>query len=364
MTARDPNPSYWLEYGPFQKVKHDLIRTYLNGWFPKLGTWAGRVLYVDTHAGRGRHHSGELGSPLIALRTLLEHSYRDELLRTSEVRFFFIERDPVNLDDLNAELKKIGDLPDRVHVTKSAGDAYDVLSNIVHGFEASGQVMAPAFIFVDPFGFQVPANVLARLMAAGRVELFVNVMWRQLDMAIRQRQPAEHGLATTLNRIFAGDDWRTIDGETVNERMDQTVRLLSSRIGSKWYTYIRMTSGGDAVKYLLLHLTNHDQGRELMKECMWKVAPDGGFEVRQRDDHRQPLLIKPEPDLTPLRAALLERLRRRPHAWSELENEIRQELWLPAHLRTVVRQLRADHEIEVDGSGTISLSSSRRLPFS
>ena len=27
MTARDPNPSYWLEYGPFQKVKHDLIRT-------------------------------------------------------------------------------------------------------------------------------------------------------------------------------------------------------------------------------------------------------------------------------------------------------------------------------------------------
>lgn len=364
MTGVDPNLQYWQEYGPFQRVKHDLIRTYLNGWFPKLGTWAGRVLYVDTHAGRGRHHSGELGSPLIALRTLLEHSYHDELLRTSEVRFCFIERDPVNLDDLNAELKKIGDLPDRVHVTKSVGDAYDVLSNIVHGFEASGQVMAPAFIFVDPFGFHVPANVLARLMAAGRVELFVNVMWRQLDMAIRQRQPAEHGLATTLNRIFAGDDWRTIDGETVNERMDQTVRLLSSRIGSKWYTYIRMTSGGDAVKYLLLHLTNHDQGRELMKECMWKVAPDGGFEVRQRDDHRQPLLIKPEPDLTPLRAWLLDRLRRRPHAWSELENEIRQELWLPTHLRTVIRQLLADHEIEDDRSGTISLSRSRRLPFS
>lgn len=27
MTARDPNPAYWLEYGLFQKVKHDLIRT-------------------------------------------------------------------------------------------------------------------------------------------------------------------------------------------------------------------------------------------------------------------------------------------------------------------------------------------------
>ena len=48
----DPNPSYWEQYGPFQHVKHELIRCYLNGWFPKLGTWARRVLYVDTHAGR------------------------------------------------------------------------------------------------------------------------------------------------------------------------------------------------------------------------------------------------------------------------------------------------------------------------
>ena len=55
----DPNPAYWEQYGPFQHVKHELIRCYLNGWFPKLGTWAGRVLYVHTHAGRGRYVSGD-----------------------------------------------------------------------------------------------------------------------------------------------------------------------------------------------------------------------------------------------------------------------------------------------------------------
>lgn len=80
----DPNPEYWIEYGPFQRVKHDLIRAYLGGWFPKLGTWAGRVLYVDTHAGRGRHVTGEPGSPLVALTTFLNHRYRDELLKKSE----------------------------------------------------------------------------------------------------------------------------------------------------------------------------------------------------------------------------------------------------------------------------------------
>ena len=87
MTRRsDPNPAYWEQYGPFQHVKHELIRCYLNGWFPKLGTWAGRVLYVDTHAGRGRYESGDPGSPLVALQTLLNHSYREKLLTASEFK--------------------------------------------------------------------------------------------------------------------------------------------------------------------------------------------------------------------------------------------------------------------------------------
>lgn len=60
----DPNPAHWEQYGPFQHVKHDLVRCYLNGWYPKLGSWAGRVLYVDTHAGRGRFETGDPGSPV------------------------------------------------------------------------------------------------------------------------------------------------------------------------------------------------------------------------------------------------------------------------------------------------------------
>src|SRR5512145_2006776 len=65
-------------------VKHELIRCYLNGWYPKLGAWARRVLYVDTHAGRGRYESGDPGSPVLALQTLLRHSYREKLLNASE----------------------------------------------------------------------------------------------------------------------------------------------------------------------------------------------------------------------------------------------------------------------------------------
>ncbi len=226
MTTADPSPEYWLAYGPFQHAKHRLIKHYLDGWFPKLATWAGRVLYIDTHAGRGRYSSGELGSPLVALDTLLRHPYREKLLEKSEVRFFFIERDPDNLESLRAELSQNKERPSRIHVETSADDAYSVLSNTVQHLQDSGSSMAPAFIFVDPYGFKVPGKLLAQLMAAGRVELFVNVIWRELDMAIQQRKPPGHGMATALDDIFTDDRWRAIDGETPDDRMAQAMRLL------------------------------------------------------------------------------------------------------------------------------------------
>ena len=76
---RDSSPQYWDEYTNLQYTKHMLIREYLKGWFPKLGFWSDRVVYLDTHAGRGEHKQGQAGSPIVALETLLQHSFRDKI---------------------------------------------------------------------------------------------------------------------------------------------------------------------------------------------------------------------------------------------------------------------------------------------
>ncbi len=55
--------------------------------------------------------------------------------------------------------------------------------------------MPPALALkvIDPYGFKVPGQLLAQLMDVGQqVELFVNVIWRELDMAIQQRKPPGH----------------------------------------------------------------------------------------------------------------------------------------------------------------------------
>ena len=97
-----------------------------------------------------------------------------------------------------------------------------------------------------------------------------------------------------------------------------------------------------------------------MKECIWRVAPDGGFEVRQSHDHKQPLLITPEPDLAPLHAWLLERLRGRSRSRQELGQELRPTLWLPAHLKQVIERSLKEKEID-QSAGTLSISAHKQL---
>ena len=232
-------------------------------WFPKLGYWSGRIVYLDTHAGRGKHTGGQLGSPLVALRTLLEHRFRDELLKRSEVVFFFIERDESNLNSLRQEIQSLGVLPKRIVIKTVASDCFEALSSLVASFDQRKMRLAPAFLFVDPYGFKVPGKVLKDLMKFPRVELLVNVIWRELDMAISQGSKV--GMAKTLNLIFDGDEWRgRIVSPDFDERADQAVDLLREKIGARWATFVRMLGENRATHYFLLHLTNHDDGRDLI----------------------------------------------------------------------------------------------------
>jgi three-Cys-motif partner protein len=348
-SERDRHPEYWDEYTNLQRVKHDLIHHYLNGWFPKLGLWAGRILYIDTHAGRGKHRTGDLGSPLVALTTLLSHRGRDRILSASEVRFVFIEIDEHNLEQLQSEVERLGTLPKGAIIEVHAGEAFQVLQDAVSTLRETGQSLAPAFVFVDPYGFKIPCAVLRDLMTFEHVELFVTMIWRELDMAIAQADDPG-GMAETVDLVFGGSGWRSrIVGPTFEDRARQAADLLREQIGAKWATHFRMLGDNNATRYLLLHLTNHDAGRDLMKEVMWKINPEGGFHARKSDNPDQEVLILPKPDLAPLRRWILGQLEQGPVRWQEFAARVRHELWLPKHLNQSLHTLRREGAITAPG---------------
>lgn len=341
---------YWQEYNNFQRVKHDLIHEYLKGWFPKLGLKFNRILYLDTHAGRGRHITGEYGSPLVALSTVLEHAHRDMVLSGGrEMRFNFVERDEDNYNSLQQEIEAFGELPKQITHRTHEGDCFTLLERIIAWIDGDRQNrVAPTFAFVDPYGFRVPCDTLRRFMRIGHVELFINVIWRELNMSIslaKQMPNSRH--VQNLNTIFGGADWLdTFTSDNAEERAEQAIELFRTQIGARWATRIKMLGDNGATRYMLLHLTNSDDGRDLMKDCMWKVCPDGGFYARKSDNPNQAFLIEPEPDLRPLREWLLELLAERPYCHEELVELVREQVWREPHLNRILRELRNKKTIE------------------
>lgn len=346
----DQHPEYWQEYTNLQQVKHRLIERYLQGWFPKMASWSRRLIYIDTHAGRGSHIGGQPGSPIVALKALLNHRLRDsQILYRAEVVFWFIEADSHNLELLQKEIGSVGPIPRRVTIHPILADSTEALRTLISYLKEQKADLAPAFIFVDPYGFPIPCEVLKELIAFPGVELFVNVMWREIDM--QSRQTGKAGVAAGLDELFGGPGWEDrLRSTDQQERAFEATQLLQERLRAKWFSLFYMLRGPRAVRYLLLHLSNHDAGRNLMKDCMWDVAPEDGYYVRKSDTGgQQSLQLGTEPDLRPVRDWVLNRLRSGPRRWADLQSDFLGEIWREKHLNDAVRQLRRENLVH--GSG-------------
>ena len=357
--ASDTNEKYFGDYNNLQYVKHRLIREYLNGWYPKLGSWSGRILYFDTHAGRGEHAGGQSGSPVIALRTLLDHNAREWILSKSEARFFFIEENSGNVEFLRKAVRDVGPLPERMFVNVSAGNCFETLNEELDRLDGTRQKLAPAFVFVDPYGFTLPCETLRRLLEAGQVELFVNIIWRELFMGIGKAQDEPDSVwPGKMTLIFGSDVWKHVDRDApVEDRENQVIEMLSAAYGAKWATSMRMLHDNKSTRYLLAHFSNHDSGRDLMKECMWKACPDGGFYAQRGDNPDQAVLLEPDPDLRPLEAWVMKQLADGPRRAKELASMNLANQWRATHLNKVLQKLRRDKRIDArDYEGKFALS--------
>lgn len=67
-----------------------------------------------------------------------------------------------------------------------------------------------------------------------RVEVFVNIIWRELDMAMAlARHQSDGGMAETLNLVFGGERWREIGGLSFVVQADRAVDLLRELYGAR-----------------------------------------------------------------------------------------------------------------------------------
>ncbi len=332
----DTNEKYWSEYDGLQEAKHQLLRRYLDGWFPILTSVHGRVIYVDCHAGRGIHETGQQGSPILALQRLRDHQLRAQILDSTEVQFVFFENDLTNYERLCREIESLGELPSNITVDIFQEDYEEHLRHLVDTMNQHNQALAPSFAFVDPFGFTLSMELLNDLLAFPRCELLINFMFRYVNMAIHH--PAQ---ASNMDSLFGCQDWRElVNIENSHEREYETIALFSHQLKAEFVTHINMVGDNKVLKYVLLHASNHPRGRELMKESMWAVVPDGSFTAFERDTPDQLILIEPKPSLEPLKDLLWENFAGRQVRMKEIYDWLLQEWYLKKHIHQVLREYR------------------------
>ena len=61
---------------------------------------------------------------------------------------------------------------------------------------------------MDPYNFAIPGTMLKELMSYRKVELFITLMWRELDMRMHIRgQPK---VEKEIDDLLSGPGWKSI----------------------------------------------------------------------------------------------------------------------------------------------------------
>jgi three-Cys-motif partner protein len=269
-------------------AKHEILKEYLNAWFPILGRTSNRIVFLDGFAGPGIYKDGEEGSPIIAIRTALEHPTINQI---SEIRFMFIESDKQRSEILQQTIEqKFPKLPSNVYVQVITGDFVQNLCSTLDTIEENGKNLAPTLAFLDPFGYsEIPFKLITRLMNYQRCELFLTFMSGFVNRFLDE----SHEKA--IDELYGTQEWRDARNiEDTNERLNFLLDLYVTQLENIGIQFVRpftMRTTSQRIIYDLVFATKHWKGMDAMKKAMLKVVSNGTYTFSDKIDTKQTYFV-------------------------------------------------------------------------
>jgi len=288
---------------PHTKGKHLVLKNYLNAWFPILGKYNGRILFIDGFAGPGEYRYGEKGSPLIALNTYMEHRARNRM--SAEVYFIFIEKEKRRFDHLKSLIEPlISTLPENCK-TEIINDKFDgTMNEIMDLLDEQEKKLAPSFVMVDPFGVSgTPMEVIERILRNPKSEVFISFQYDSINRFSKKEEFEPH-----LNELFGCNEWKNgAEIEDGKERRTFYYNLYERKlrdVGANYVIHFDLFKKKRLI-YSIFFGTKHILGSDRMKQAIWQVSPFGDFAFR--GVHADQLTLGLEnPDLGPLKDAIIQ----------------------------------------------------------
>jgi three-Cys-motif partner protein len=173
-----PKTTIW-ELEPHTAAKHEILRRYIQAWAPILsqGNFP-HLVFVDGFAGPGRYSKGEEGSPVIAVKAVINQPRPIK----AKVDFHFIELDEKRSDHLTGEIGSLT-LPSNVSAKIHGGRTFqDAFPELWDSYASRpGRSRPPTFVFIDPFGFKIPFSYVAKVLGAPSCEVKSTVSFRKAN---------------------------------------------------------------------------------------------------------------------------------------------------------------------------------------
>lgn len=169
------------ELKPRTRAKHEILRRYLQAWFPIMDARVGKFVYIDGFAGPGEYKGDEPGSPLIALEAAAKHCREI----TGHAVFIFIESAGPRLSHLKQLLDaRRARLPSNFEIYCFEGRFEDKMRDIDQILTSLSCERAPILAFIDPFGYSgAPFWVVKDILGREKGEILVNFAYDSISSA-------------------------------------------------------------------------------------------------------------------------------------------------------------------------------------
>ena len=207
-------------------AKHRILEEYLKAWFPILTRYSRRIVYLDGFAGPGIYTNGEEGSPIIAIRTALEHSMRDKL---NDISFLFIEKNKKHVEMLKKTLtERFPHLPKNFQYWIKQSEFEETMKPILEQLEVDGKNLAPTFAFLDPFGYSgFTMDLISKLLHYEKCEVMITFMSAYVARFLDSKHE------NTMDKLYGTPDWRPARRKQGQERQKFLLDLYIVQLKQK-----------------------------------------------------------------------------------------------------------------------------------
>ena len=231
-----------------------------------------------------------------------------------------------------------------------ADEFVNVAEGLLEALQERKGKLAPTFAFIDPFGWSgVPLDLIGRLLAFDRCEVLFNFMYDSVNRFVTDTRP---NIKKHFAHLFGTGEAlhheaRNLQGDNRKEFLrDLYVNQLREVAG---FTHVRsfelVNADRGRTAYYLMYRTRHPKGLRVMKDAMWSLDSVAGQRF-EGTTAGQAVLFQPEPDLGPLRTAIVERFTGKEVSVDEIESFVVEETdYRETHYKKVLRELETNDEI-------------------